>query len=304
MTSWEDNLRSEYDGSIAKLPTGDTHYKLFGETNTTAPLIVFIHGFGLHSAIYYNIAEEIAAEKSYRTLIFDNYGRGKSATPNIQQTPDLFDTQLWSLIKHIGVPDTEKVTLVGLSMGAAISIIASGRHPERIRSLVAIVPPGLISTPLDCGAKLIMTPYIGYPFYYMFGRMAMKKRWESGLSLRSDFHDHISHPVMTKKYQSMIEKSIGNDGFIWSIRNTYMNFPLQDMKPHVEKLGKAQAAATAEGKGFPITVVLAKFDTTCPPAPDVWAKLVPAATIAWIQTGHMCLWEDYPETKKIVLASI
>ena len=64
--SWEDDIVIDYEGMTAPFHLGDTNYKTFG---TSGNWVVFIHRFGLHSAIFHVLAEA-SSSSNYNTKVF------------------------------------------------------------------------------------------------------------------------------------------------------------------------------------------------------------------------------------------
>ena len=137
----DERTRAELGGEYVKLSDGVVHYAFAG--NEDAPAVVFVHGFSTPSFIWDQNINAVT-EAGYSALRYDLYGRGYSDRPRgIDYNADLFVRQLSELIEAVGI--ATPVTLVGVSMGGAISVIFTERHPELVRALVLVDPLGFRS---------------------------------------------------------------------------------------------------------------------------------------------------------------
>ena len=155
--------RASLPGSFAALPEGVVHYELAGPDDGQA--VVLIHGF---STPYFIWDATFAALVSagFLVLRYDLFGRGYSDRPDTAYTMDLFLRQLLGLLDAFGI--RQPVDLVGLSMGGAIAVAFTARHPQRVRRMCLLDPAGL---PLKMPplARLIRAPLLGELIFGVFG---------------------------------------------------------------------------------------------------------------------------------------
>jgi pimeloyl-ACP methyl ester carboxylesterase len=130
--------RSAAPGQFVVLEDGLVHYEIAGPPDSG--VVVLIPGFSVPLAIW-NPTFEALVEAGFRVLRYDLYGRGFSDKPAVKYNQDLFDRQLFNLLKALEV--RQPVDLVGLSMGGAIAAVYADRRPEGIRRLCLIDPAGL-----------------------------------------------------------------------------------------------------------------------------------------------------------------
>lgn len=106
------------------------------EQRGTQPNTVFVHGFGgdLHSwdSIWPLLGDDLP------TMRYDLRGFGQSPAPADEPFSHVED--LTALLDARGI---DRVDLVGISMGGAISVGFALDHPKRVRSLV-LISPGLM----------------------------------------------------------------------------------------------------------------------------------------------------------------
>ena len=142
--------RAGTSGEYIELSDGIVHYELAGPE--AAPTVVFVCGLSTPYFIWDFTVPALTAA-GYRTLRYDLYGRGFSDRPTaVRYDADLFDRQLLELIERLKL--RTPLTLAGVSMGGAISVIFAERHPERVNGLILVDPAGFpLPLPLDGEAR-------------------------------------------------------------------------------------------------------------------------------------------------------
>jgi pimeloyl-ACP methyl ester carboxylesterase len=151
-----DDTRRFTGGSFVSLRDGVTHYEL--GNNTREDTVVLVHGFSVPYFIY-DPTFHFLAQNNFRVLRYDLFGRGFSDRPDADYSIDLFVRQLSDLLDALRL--TRPVSLIGLSMGGAISATFTARHPERVSKLVLIDPAGGGSLPYSRILKLATKPFLG-----------------------------------------------------------------------------------------------------------------------------------------------
>jgi pimeloyl-ACP methyl ester carboxylesterase len=151
----DSEARSSAPGEFIELPDGIVHYEMAGPSN--GQTVVLVHGFSTPYHTW-DATFDALIEAGFQVLRYDLYGRGYSDRPNTAYTADLFDRQLLDLLSALNVE--VPVDLIGFSMGGAIIVIFTDRHPAKVRKL------GLIDTagfPLKrtLAAKLGQAPVVG-----------------------------------------------------------------------------------------------------------------------------------------------
>ena len=106
----------------------NTFYSL-NKINDENP-IVFIHGVGLNSEIWY---PQISFFKDYNTIVYDLPGHGKTPLNKTNLKFEDYSRQLLNLINELNL---KKIHLVGFSLGALIARDFSFKHNDRLCSLI------------------------------------------------------------------------------------------------------------------------------------------------------------------------
>ncbi len=125
-------------GQLADLPSGKTWFNWFGPVD--GPVAVCVHGLSTPSFVW-GAAVQALTDQGFRVLTYDLYGRGLSDRAPGDQSVDFHLRQLNELLADQKVADG--FTLLGYSMGGAITTCFAGRFAERLKQAVIIAPAGL-----------------------------------------------------------------------------------------------------------------------------------------------------------------
>lgn len=115
---------------IATINGLEQHYEEVGQGSP----VVLIHGMGLDLRMWDEQVPALA--RHFSTIRYDVRGHGRSAKPPTGYRDEHFE-DLRHLLDHLRI---DRAHLVGLSMGAEIAVGFTLRHPERVRSLIAVDP--------------------------------------------------------------------------------------------------------------------------------------------------------------------
>ncbi len=151
-------------GEFAQLSRGVTHYQWLGAAR--GPVAVCVHGLTTPSWVWGPIAAGLGA-LGFRVLVYDLYGRGYCDRPEGPQDAPFFIAQLADLLEDQGIEDD--ITLLGYSMGGAISAAFGATYPEKLRQMVLIAPAGM-GHDLDPIARVVkerkrLGTWLTYAFY-------------------------------------------------------------------------------------------------------------------------------------------
>jgi 4,5:9,10-diseco-3-hydroxy-5,9,17-trioxoandrosta-1(10),2-diene-4-oate hydrolase len=130
------------------------------------PAVVLVHGSGPGANGHSNFKRNIGpiAEAGYRVLVPDMIGFGWSSKPDIDYPLDLFVTTLLEFLEGVGV---KRCTLVGNSLGGAISIKASLDRPGLVEKLVMMGTGGIESRETYFampGIRAMVSQFVGAGF--------------------------------------------------------------------------------------------------------------------------------------------
>lgn len=267
---------SEQNRSFIQLQKGKTAYYLFGNTKNPKQLWVLIHGIGAYAYCFEWLINHLNTNSSIAqdalVLTFDLYGRGYSgyATPQNQglfvgQTRDLLQTlnlvdfsSCTSPVKSpisprekeaLPVPPTpiptfsfppfKSITLVGHSMGGAISLCFCHAYPEVVESMILLSPAGgpftLPAQPVSGVVKFLPVSAGSLLFSLVTQTVFPDTQIVTG-----DYFN-LQNPASQKKIKHFINlrlQTINFKIFNESIIDALKNFPLNGCQQIIQDLGK------------------------------------------------------------------
>jgi len=213
--------RAHAPGDFAHLSDGFTHYELDGPEN--GEVVVLVHGFSVPFFIW-EPTFAFLAKSEFRVLRYDLIGRGYSDKPKLSYNIDLFCKQLRELLDKLGF---DKISLMGLSMGGAISASFTARYPERVKRLVLLDPSGVKPIQLPRMRKAIFLPGIGELAFSLFGNDMLLK----GIA------EDLYGPDLVEIFQDRFRVQLKYRGFKQAILSTLRNNILGDFSSTYRKIG-------------------------------------------------------------------
>ncbi|MEY2619727.1 MAG: hypothetical protein RL522_2729 [Pseudomonadota bacterium] len=136
--------------SILTTADSQIYYELHGD----GPPLVLIHGAsGTHLSWWQQVAE---LRHRFSCLIYDLRGYGNSRALGTLDPADghAHVRDLQALLEHVGM-GSEKVHLMGASLGTAVAMHFAAEHGQRVQSLILCCGPGTVSTAqIDEGWRL------------------------------------------------------------------------------------------------------------------------------------------------------
>ena len=129
------------------------HYRDWPGPTPGAPSLVLLHGYTGHARSWDAFAE--AMTDRYRVVALDQRGHGETAWgPADGYTSAEMAADLEAFVKALGL---KRFSLLGLSMGGAVSIEYAGRRPDALAALVIVdIAPEIVaagSTRIQAGAR-------------------------------------------------------------------------------------------------------------------------------------------------------
>ena len=221
----DEAARKHAAGSFVNLTKGVVHYELTGPKD--APVVVMIHGFTTPYFVW-DRNRDAVVKAGFRVLRYDHFGRGYSDRPKVAYDRTLYDQQLLELLDALDI--REPVTLVGLSMGGAVSVIFADRHSERVSKICLIAPAGYeANEPLSM--KLVKAPLLGELLMVTLGdRMVLK-------GIKSAFNKPGQLSEFGEKFKVQMQYKGYTSALLSTLRHMNMN-DLGDVYGRVGKLNK------------------------------------------------------------------
>lgn len=113
-------------------------------TGTGPHTVVLLHGFSDNLQTWRRVVPALALE--HRVVAIDLPGHGATTRPFTAPLLNGYAALVLEVLDDLGV--TEPVSLVGNSMGAAVSAVLCAAYPERIDCAVLIGMPGVTGVPM------------------------------------------------------------------------------------------------------------------------------------------------------------
>jgi len=107
--------------------------QMYYEVQGKGEPVVFISGLGGDHTVWNELLPRFT--NSYRCLIFDNRGVGKTDKPKGVYSIGSFTKDVNNLMEVIGIPTAH---IIGISMGGAIAQELAINYPEKVRSLILV----------------------------------------------------------------------------------------------------------------------------------------------------------------------
>lgn len=126
-------LRAQDSGFVSSEGV-QTFYRTFGAKGL--PILIINGGPGMNSNGFAEVAQKLSGDGTYRTIIYDQRGTGKSVLTTFDAstiTMKLMVGDIESLRKHLGF---EKWCILGHSFGGVLAAYYATLHPERVDKLI------------------------------------------------------------------------------------------------------------------------------------------------------------------------
>jgi len=126
---------TELEGSeFSQLSNGKVRYSEIGSGSDT---ILFLHGFNSQMSIWNRVWDKL--DHCHHSIRLDIPGFGQSTWDSESYTLEEQSKRLYEFVKS---KKLNKLTLVGASMGGALSITFASLYPDLVKSLILIAPSG------------------------------------------------------------------------------------------------------------------------------------------------------------------
>lgn len=131
--------------SLEKVLQGcSIHYELIQSENTSAPVVLVLHGWGCEGNTFRFLEKELISQCTYLKLDFP--GHGKSGEPCEPWGVPEYAKQVIALLDELQLP---KVNIVAHSFGGRVAIELATSHPERIDKMVITGGAGIKKQPTE-----------------------------------------------------------------------------------------------------------------------------------------------------------
>lgn len=128
------------EGKYVELDSG---LKLHYYDQGSGPVVIFLHGAGPGAGAWVNFSQNFPyfVEKGFRCLGLDFPGFGRSDKPeDAEYTDDFFVAAVKGFVDKLGL---KNFTLLGNSLGGAISLAYTLKYPEGVDRMIMMAPGGV-----------------------------------------------------------------------------------------------------------------------------------------------------------------
>ena len=229
-------IRIPEGGNLADLKNGKLYYRWFSPEKENGEILVLVHGFSTPSVVWEGVLPYLL-EEGFKVLVYDHYGRGYSSRPKVKYTKDLFVDSLNELIEHQEI--SQKINLVGYSMGGPIVAGYAEKYLEKVRSASFIAPAGYMSLSVPWYQKLFYR-LLTMPIIRQFIGVVAPSIFYGGsatliLSTLED-EQHVPQERLNEIYREQMKY----EGFTRSLLSTIKNFNLFQDKSSFKDIGNSE----------------------------------------------------------------
>jgi pimeloyl-ACP methyl ester carboxylesterase len=219
--------RKEAPGGFTRLPAGTVHFEMSGPPD--GPTVVLIHGLTTPSFVWDHNVQALT-DAGFQVLRYDHFGRGYSDRPDIVYDRDLYDQQVHLLLDKFQVEPP--VHLVGLSMGGAVAVTFTDRHPDMVASVSLLAPAGF---PIEEPWYLTMAKVrlVGDYFMTVFGDRLIRN------GVRNAFVD----PDGLGDFEAKFEVQLRYRGLRQAVLSTLRSMGMFDLGDTYHRVGKLEKPA-------------------------------------------------------------
>jgi len=231
--------RIKHGGEYIELDDGIISYAWYGPE--TGDVVVLVNGLST-PAFVWDRSVHVLAGAGNRVLSFDHYGRGFSDRPDGPYDIDMYNRQLLNLLDAFKIAGP--VNLVGYSLGGAVVINFTARHPERVKNLALIAPAGYQPEPSGY-ETLVYVPGIGELLMALIGKEAMLGEMKTAVA------NNLAPANMLVLFEAQFQYA----GYLPALLSTIRSYSMKDTMEAYEKAGRV---------GIPTLVIWGTADQSVP----------------------------------------
>ena len=252
---------------IARMPRVERpDASLYYEVHGDGPALVFAHGAGGNTLIWFQQVPAFA--RTHRVVTFDHRGFGRSSCAPGAFHARAFADDLRAILDHAGIA---RAALVCQSMGGWTGLPAALAFPERVSGLVLSGTPGGVFTPAVAAA------------FQRVGQLARSEGIRGRPALAPDFPER--EPALAHLYDQI----------------SALNQPLGG--PALATLAETRVTpAELAGYTVPTLMVAGEHDQLFPPAAlkEAAAQIPGCRVVDFPGAGHSPYFEDAPRFNRLL----
>mgnify|MGYP001772836000 CR=1 FL=1 len=244
------------------------YYELIGTGERTVALL---NGIAMNT-MGWRLQSEYLKNRGFKVLLHDMRGQGMSDKPRGEYSLERHVLDLKELLEHLGI---ERASLVGISYGGKVALMAAEMLPGRVEKLVVLNSSHTVDRAL----------------------VARVDRWILASRLKSG--SELSQAMVPDIFSDRFLNE--NFGFVASLAP---NFELVDFVAF-EEMAKAFIRVDLRGRlsrvSVPSLVVAGADDKFFPPRYSrLIAEELPSARYMELDCGHVSIWEKPHEVNELI----
>lgn len=273
----DEDSRRNAPGNFVNLSHGITHYRLEGPED--GDLVVLIHGGMVSGMFAWEKNYSYLAEKGFRVLMYDLYGRGYSQRIKEDYTPALFFNQFEELLDSLQIQ--QSFSIAGLSLGSMVAIHYTQQNPQEVKKLMLLSPAAR--------GKFKVQPVLRVP---VLNKLLMTAYWYPRTVNKQ--MQEFYQPQHFSDYEEKLREMIRYKGYKSSNYSTWLHTLTYDMESAIKEIGNS---------GTPTSLVLGEHDPYVQPDEAItYKQLIPAIEVYTIpEAGHVVNFEKSDSVNQLMV---
>ena len=244
--------------------------------------VVLVHGLGEEGMSYWRYVVDMLAP-TYRVILLDLPGFGRSGREKALYSPAQYAKLLdWFIRQRTSLP----VTLIGHSMGGAVSLYYASVYPENLKRLIVLDAAGILHRSAFTKHFIEMTE-LGNPMLDGLTHKSTSRfnEWFSSMLFKAEsilkpLEKSQGYPVISERILKRFSPTVVAG---YALAQTDFSRVIYKIRTHT-------------------TIIWGREDDTSPPrVADVLNKRIPGSQLIWIdKAGHNPIVENVDATNQVL----
>lgn len=177
------------------------YYSVFPEKKSESKVLVFLHGWGVDSTLWFKIAPSLL-KKNYSLYFLDLPGFGMSQTPYTDYGLAEYKKIVCEFIKKLGL---KNINLIGHSFGGSIAIKTALDNPSFLKKIILVNAAGVRSSSLEKNIKVFFARILK-PLFAPSFMQPIRARF-----YRMIGSEYLDIPLMSKIFAKIVAEDLTLD---------------------------------------------------------------------------------------------
>lgn len=175
------------------------NYYFFLPKKKTTKTLVFLHGWGVNSTLWFKIAP-VLIDKNYSLYFLDLPGFGQSQTPQKDFYLDDYVNVVENFVKKLGL---KNIVLIGHSFGGRITIKLAAENPDFLQKVVLVDSAGIYHHSQVKTLKLLIASIIKPIFQFSFMQTFRRKIYQI-----TGNEEYLAIPALSKIFSHVVNEDL------------------------------------------------------------------------------------------------